>query len=170
LGFRPSRACSSETVGSVCAWTNVVRFGTCPRAPSSAPGLAMHFARSELRPWGLEPTVPPALPVDRTGHAPVRQRPCSRWVSRSPARRSPAPPSCRRRLSPPPTSPARRVARAPSRRRPSPVASLHPHAATRARASWTSQVLCCSVHQSAGPLRGRPALMGFCPSSKTLGV
>jgi len=144
---------------------------TRPHASSKSLGLATRIRQVMDPIVGSRTHDPPTSPVDRTGAtSPSGSEPaCERF--RVPlTRRSPAPCSrFAREPRGPRTCPCPgRVTRAPSRRRPAPPALRPSAAAQGGRGGWTSETLRFSDCQSVAPSRGRPTLLGFCPSSNSL--
>jgi len=139
-----------------------------PRAPREQDSWPRVFARSSLRPWGLEPTVRRRVRPIEPFTPPTSSDPARRRFREAPTRRSPAP------------SEAAWEAAAPSAHlvdetccpRPLPAAPraslvLHPRAAARGHVGGPRR-RSISVCQSAGLSRGRPSLLRFCPLSSTL--
>jgi hypothetical protein len=103
----PSKACSGIPRVRSSRGRTWSGASPCPVRPRELAAWPLVFARLELRPWGLEPTVRQRERSIKPPHATVGQRPCLRALSRSarPPVASLAFPQPRRRTVRPPRSP-----------------------------------------------------------------
>jgi hypothetical protein len=120
------------------------------------------FARSVLRPWGLEPTIRRRVRSIEPFASPSGSDPAGKRFREAPARRSPAPPVLRGRLAPLP--PARGETCCPRPLSAAPRASrvLRPRSTTRVGPGWTSETP-VSVFRVGRPLARSAGSSGVLP-------